>query len=73
MVNNMMSWAHCTACEDKDVSAVQFLIILARILPYTAKQNKSLLYSNTFMIQLDISFLLLYYFNFCVQRGGGGT
>ena len=43
MVNNVMSWVHCTACEDKGISSVQFLIILARILSYTAKKSKLLL------------------------------
>lgn len=55
MVNNVMSWAHYTACEDEDVSPVQLLIILARILSYTAKQNKLFL-SYTFIIQLEIIF-----------------
>jgi len=40
IANNVMSWVHCTACEDKDISAVPFLIILARILSYTLLKQK---------------------------------
>ena len=51
----MSSRAHYTACKDEDISPVQLLIILARILSYTAKQNKLFL-SYTFITQLEISF-----------------